>query len=285
MRRPTGLVLAVLAAVAAPAHAHFNMLLPQSTSAKKGEDVIFLYQWGHPYEHELFDAPPPDSVVVLAPDGKTNDLTKTLAKITRPAGDGKTVAAYQFHFTPGQRGDYVFLLRTPPIWMAEDEEFLQDNVKVVLHVQAQKGWDGAVRPSFELTPLTRPYGLEPGMAFQAQLRHAVEEKSAPPAPALPDMVPLLPSAAPVAIKPFADALIEIEHYHATPPKTIPADEFCTRTAKTDPNGVVTATLTDPGWWCLAAAEDAGVREHDGKNYPVRQRSILWVWVDEKMTDK
>ena len=53
------------------------------------------------------------------------------------------------------------------------------------------------------------------------------------------------------------ALVEIEHYHAAPPKTIPADEFCTRTAKTDPNGVVTGTLTDPGWWCLAAAADGG----------------------------
>ena len=169
MRQTTGLVLAALAAVAAPAQAHFNMLMPQSPSVKKGENVVFTYQWGHPYEHELFDAPPPDSVVVLAPDGHTTDLTKTLDKITRPAGEGNTVAAYQFHFTPDQRGDYVFLLRTPPIWMAEDEEFLQDNVKVVLHVQAQKGWDGAGHTEFELTPLTRPYGLEPGMAFQAQL--------------------------------------------------------------------------------------------------------------------
>ena len=64
-------------------------------------------------------------------------------------------------------------------------------------------------------------------------------------------------------------LVEIEHYHAAPPKTIPADEFCTRTAKTDHKGVVTATLTDPGWWCLAAAQDAGMKDHDGKSYPVR----------------
>ena len=147
MRKTIGLTLAALATVALPAQAHFNMLMPQTPSAKKGEDVVFTYQWGHPYEHELFDAPPPDSVVVLAPDGKTTDLTKSLEKITVPAGEGKTVAAYQFHFTPDQRGDYVFLLRTPPIWMAEDEEFLQDNVKVVLHVQAQKGWDGASVPS------------------------------------------------------------------------------------------------------------------------------------------
>ena len=59
--------LLLVAFTALPAHAHFNMLMPQTASAKKGEDVVFTYQWGHPYEHELFDAPPPDSVQVLAP--------------------------------------------------------------------------------------------------------------------------------------------------------------------------------------------------------------------------
>ncbi len=268
MRKTIGLTLAALATVALPAQAHFNMLMPQSPSVKKGEDVVFLYQWGHPYEHELFDAPVPDSVVVLAPDGHTTDLTKSLKPISVPAGDGKQVAAYQFHCTPDQRGDYVFLLRTPPFWMAEDEEFLQDNVKVVLHVQAQKGWDGAVHTEFELTPLTRPYGLEPGMVFQAQLRAGVE-----------------PDAPLSSLKPVAGALVEIEHYHAAPPKTIPPDEFCTRTAKTDRGGTVTATLTDAGWWCLAAAREAGTMKHGASDYPIRERSILWVYVDEKVADK
>ena len=269
MRRTTGLVLAALAAVAAPTQAHFNMLMPQSPSVKKGEEVVFIYQWGHPYEHQLFDAPPPDSVVVLAPDGHSADVTKSLEKSAVPAGEGKTVAAYQFRFTPDQRGDYVFLLRTPPIWMAEDEQFLRDDVKVILHVQAQKGWDGGVDAGFELKPLTRPYGLEPGMAFRAELAGGGRPEARPAVP--PHAVP--------------GALVEIEHYHPTPPKSIPSDEFCTRTAKTDPNGVVTATLTDPGWWCLAAAYDDGVKEHEGKNYPVLRRSILWVWVDEKIADK
>ena len=261
MRKVISPALAALAVVAAPASAHFNMLLPDVPSAKKGQSVLFTYQWGHPFEHELFDAPPPEAVTVLLPDGKTADLTKSLERTATPAGEGKTVAAYRFAFTPDQRGDYVFLLKTPPIWMEEDGEFLQDDVKVVLHVQAQKGWDGAVRPEFEWAPLTRPYGLESGMMFQAALLAG--------GPA----------------KPAAGALAEIERYHAEPPKKIPADEFCTRTAKTDPNGVVTATLTDPGWWCLAAGREAGTKDHDGKSYPVRERSILWVYVDEKIADK
>jgi cobalt/nickel transport protein len=270
--------LLLVAFTALPAHAHFNMLMPQTASAKKGENVVFIYQWGHPYEHELFDAPAPDSVQVLDPDGKTiTDLTKALEKISLPAGVCKKVAAYQFHFTPEQRGDYVFLLRTPPIWMETDGEFLQDNVKVVLHVQAQKGWDGAFRTEFELTPLTRPYGLEPGMVFQAALAgpYALE-----PGMALQAIV-----AGGIPVKPVAGALVEIEPYHAAPPKNIPADEYATRAAKTGPDGGVTATLTDPGWWCLAAMGAGGMKEHDGKSYPVKRRSIFWVHVDEKTADK
>ena len=80
-------------------------------------------------------------------------------------------------------------------------------------------------------------------------------------------------------------LVEIEHYNTTAPKIIPADEYFTRTAKTDPSGVVTATLTDPGWWCLAAASERGEKDHDGKNYPVRSGASLWVFVDEKIADK
>ena len=52
----------------------------------------------------------------------------------------------------------------------------------------------------------------------------------------------------------------------------------TRLVKTDPNGVATCTLTDTGWWCLTARRDGGQREHEGKMYPVLQRSTLWVHV-------
>ena len=51
---------------------------------------------------------------------------------------------------------------------------------------------------------------------------------------------------------LARALVEIERYNAVVPKELPPDEQITRTAKTDPNGIFTCTLTEPGWWCLAA---------------------------------
>jgi cobalt/nickel transport protein len=250
--------VAVLVAVlgGAPAAAHYNMLLPQTASAKKGQTVAITYQWGHPFEHQLFDAPLPRAVLVRAADGKKTDLTKSLEKITLPVPGRKKVTAYRLRFTPRQRGDFVFILNTDPIWMEAEKEFFQDTVKVVLHVEDQEGWDADAGQALELVPLTRPYGLEPGMVFQAQ---ATAEK-----------------------KPVAGTLVEIERYNLTPPKELPPDEHMTRTAKTDPNGVVTYTLTDAGWWSLTAQRPGGKMKHKGKDYPVRRRTTLWVWVDEKV---
>jgi cobalt/nickel transport protein len=231
------------------------MLLPAKASVQKGKKITFIYQWGHPYEHELFDAPMPESLIVLAPDGTKSDVLKTVKKTSVPTKDGKKVTAFQFDFTPEQRGDYVFELMPPPIWMEEEQEFFQDAVKVVLHVQVQKGWDASAGGAFELLPLTRPYGLVAGMAFTTQSR--------------------------VSGKPMEGALVEIERYNPTPPKQLPPDEHITRAAKSDPNGVVTMTLTEPGWWAVTALRDGGRRERDGKMVPVRQRATLWVFVDDK----
>src|SRR5262249_62049603 len=119
------LSLMVVISIGTAAQAHYNMLLPQTPSAKRGEAVTLVYQWGHPFEHQLFDAPTPQSLFVLSPDGKKTELGKTLEKVTGP----KQPAAFRYRFTPDQLGDFVFVLITPPIWMEEEEEFFQDTVK------------------------------------------------------------------------------------------------------------------------------------------------------------
>jgi uncharacterized GH25 family protein len=86
-------------------------------------------------------------------------------------------------------------------------------------------------------------------------------------------------------RPLANCLVEIEHYNSEAPEKLPPDEQITRAAKTDPNGVATATLADPGWWCIAAQCDGGTAMHEGKPFPVRKRAILWVHVDKKPSHK
>jgi cobalt/nickel transport protein len=245
------LLICILGGFVVPAHAHYHLLLPQKPSAKRGEDVTFIYRWGHPYESQLFNATEPSKLIIRVPGDKKEDLKAPLEKDP----DLKKVTGYRFRLNAAERGDYIIAAECPAEWMEEDSEFLRDSVKVILHVQAQKGWDTVVGLPFEMVPLTRPYGLKPGMVFQVQAR-------------LDD-------------KPLAGELVEIERYNPTPPKELPPDEHITRTAKTDRNGVVTCTLTEPGWWCITAQRQAGTQTRNGKEYPVRQRSTLWVYVDEK----
>ena len=255
--KTAGMTLLMLCLATEPGRAHYNMLLPETASARRGDTVAFLYQWGHPFEHQLFDAPAPRSVFVVQPDGKKTDLTSALVKSTASVADGKSVTAWRFGFKAEQRGDYVFVLTTQPIWMEEEQEFWQDTVKVVLHVQAQKGWDVSTGSGSEIVPLTRPYGLQPGMAFQAVVHQSSQKAN-------------------------GGAFIEIERYNATPPRKLPSDEQITRTVKTDGNGVLTCTLTDPGWWSITAQREGGQMAREGKKYTLRQRTTLWVYVDEKI---
>jgi cobalt/nickel transport protein len=247
----------VLALISQTAQAHFHILLPQAPAVKRGEPVTVTYEWGHAFEHHLLDAPAPESVQVIGPDGRSSDLTKNLEKVRVAGAEGKQVAAYRLRFTPPLRGDYTFVLRTCPIWIDDDEVFLQDIVKVVLHVQAQKGWDAVAPATFQLVPLTRPYGLQPGLVFQARTE-GIDQ-------------------------PLKGAPVEIERYNAMPPKEMPPDEQITRTAKTDPNGVLTCTLTEPGWWAVTVQRDAGTHQRNGKTYPLRQRATFWVHVADRLT--
>src|SRR5579859_3494630 len=111
------LIAFALLAVPAFTQAHYNMLIPTSASVERGKEVTLTYQWGHPFEHELFDAPKPESLVVIGPDKKKTNLLEKLKKVSAKAGK-KDVTAYEVAFTPEEVGDYVFVLHTPPIWMA-----------------------------------------------------------------------------------------------------------------------------------------------------------------------
>jgi len=246
---------------------HYTMLLPETPSARRGVPVTLIYQWGHPFEHQLFDAPPPARVAVFGPDGKANDLTAGMEKVKVVAGEDKGVTAYRLRFTPEQRGDYTIVLSTPPMWMEEDKEFLQDNVQVVVHVQAQKAWDVNTGQRFKLVPLTRPYGLQAGTVFQAQVQ-------APPLAAVPG-----PGGPTWPLRPLAGSLVEVEHYNPRPPKRLPPDEQITRTCKTDPSGVVTCTLAEPGWWCITAQRPGPAQVRAGKRYQTKERATLWVFVE------
>lgn len=260
MRRTTFLIAAL--AIAPPAaRAHYHMLLPDRPAVKAGETVTVTYQFGHPFESQLFDADKPVRATAFAPDGKATDLLPTLEAVKLAGPDGKTVAGYRCPFTPSGRGDYTLLFESPPVWMDDEKHFVRDVARVVIHVQAQAGWDAhhAEPKAFALVPMTRPYGLRPGTVFQARAGTAEQAGT---------------------------HLVEVERYNLAPPRALPPEEQITLALKTDERGVATCTLPDPGWWALTATRQLGpkgkrpTRDRDGKAYPVVERATLWVFVDQ-----
>src|SRR4051794_23871806 len=72
--------LLILLLGAGTVRAHFPILLPGSAVTARGEAVPLVVRWGHPFEHELFDADQPRSLFVLGPDGRRTDLLPQLEK-------------------------------------------------------------------------------------------------------------------------------------------------------------------------------------------------------------
>src|SRR5947209_8688381 len=101
--------LMLLGIPSSTAEGHFNILLPEQPAAERGKAVRVFYYWGHPFEHELFNAPKPEGVWVVSPSGKSTDLSGSLETVSIPAATGKSVTAYRLSFVPQERGDFTFV--------------------------------------------------------------------------------------------------------------------------------------------------------------------------------
>ena len=76
------------ACLAAPvlAFAHYPIVTPPAWQATKGEEVVFSYTFGHPFEVELATAARPTRVAVYPPKAETVDVTETLSVRDADAG-------------------------------------------------------------------------------------------------------------------------------------------------------------------------------------------------------
>ena len=252
-------VVSLLLSFGQGASAHYHMLIPDKHSVKTGDEVTIVYQFGHPFEHQLFDAAEPASATIFSHAGEPVDVKAKLKKI-EIAGEGKKVVAYQLTFKPEKRGDHLIVFTSPAVTLAGEKNPIFDTVKVVLHVQTEGGWDSTAAHGADqradLVPLTRPYGLRPGMLFRATYSDLSKQKD-------PDSNFVL----------LGFEKVEIERYNPEPPKELPPEEHTTYTARTDAIGVLATTLPDAGWWAITAIKPTPKAIH---------RCTFWVPVDGKI---
>ncbi|HAK97501.1 MAG TPA: hypothetical protein DCM87_21555 [Planctomycetes bacterium] len=216
--------------------AHMLILIPEQPSVRKDRPTRIEYFTGHPFEHEIQDAPGPEAFFAVAPGGAVEDL---LPGVTR---HGKK---YACTFTPKERGDYYIVARAPV--REEDGVRCRDSAKLVLHVQSQTGWETPRGGGLDIVPLTRPYGLAAGGVFRGKAAWNGA--------------------------PLAGARIEVERYNPAPPAALPPDEFITAVVKADEQGIFVAQCMTAGWWALAVHADAPPAAGEA---PVRHSLCFWL---------
>ena len=236
---------------AAPAFAHFGMIIPDANVATQdARETELMISFSHPFEGVGMDLVQPKEFYAVA-NGKKIDLLKTLSSATvmnSPAW--KT--SYRFK----RPGVYQFVMVPTPYWEPEEDSFIIHYTKAyVAAFGSEEKWDAPAGLPTEIIPLTRPYGLYAGSSFTGQV--------------LKDG------------KPVPHAEVEYEYYN-TDGYAAPTEHHITMVTKADSNGVFTVTCPKAGWWGFAAltTADYTLKNPDGANKPVELGAVTWIKFDD-----
>ncbi|MCB2185267.1 MAG: DUF4198 domain-containing protein [Deltaproteobacteria bacterium] len=242
------LTCALCLAWAAPAFAHFGMLIPQTNLLDKPGDLTVDFLFWHPQEGIGMDLVRPQVAGVMV-DGVKTDLLPLLEE-HKIAGH----QAWQVKFPVKKPGDYIFYLEPQPYWEpAEDLYIIHYTKTVVDALGAEEGWDQPVGLKMEIVPLTRPYGLYAGNSFTGRVLYRG--------------------------KPLADCAVEVEFYNQKAERHAPTEAHITQVVKTTADGVFTWTMPWAGWWGFSALhtdEDRKIK-HDGQDKEVEVGGVIWVY--------
>ncbi|MBW1988171.1 MAG: DUF4198 domain-containing protein [Deltaproteobacteria bacterium] len=247
MKKTAFIILAALFA-AAPAWAHFGMVIPTDSMVMPEDDraLVLTLSFSHPMEMVGMPMEKPVAFTVTV-NGKTTDLTPSLAEI-RVMGQ----PAWKASFPVRRPGVYAFAMEPAPYWEpAEDCYIVHLTKTVVAAFGDEDGWDAELGLKTEIVPLTRPFGLYAGNTFQGVVKMDGE-----PAPY---------------------SVVEVEYYNRDKTHAPPNDYMVTQSVRADANGVFTYTAPWAGWWGFAALNEADETIiRDGEQKPVELGAVLWV---------
>ena len=151
-------------------------------------------------------------------------------------------------------GLYQFLLEGRPWWDEERQTFLRQQAKVILPVHGvERGWNEAAGQSFEIVPLTRPFGLIAPALFSGRVVFDG--------------------------KPLAGATVRMVRINADG-ATVPSPWHESLACVSNAAGEFSFVLRRPGWWCceaLTAGEP--LKGADGELKPVERGALFWFFVD------
>jgi len=183
-------------------------------------------------------------------------------------------------------GVYQLVMQTKAGWVPEQDKFVQYVTKVQIPAYGSaEGWDKPANISFEISPLSRPFGLCSGMAFSGQ---ALFDGTPIPG-ALIDVARLDPAIKPNVAQP-EDPNAPPQDDKAQPkakkqdkqPTPQPISAFgATQQVKADGQGVFTFVCPLPGWWAFSTSMAGDpLQDPEGKQKPLEIKTIFWVYMND-----
>lgn len=241
------LLTLALVLLAAPAMAHFGMVIPSHdvVTDKASAKVKLTLSFSHPMEGNGMEMVKPKAFGVLD-GGKKVDLLATLQP-AKVMGHGAWNAEYVFK----RPGVGIFYVQPEPYFEPAEDKYIEHLTKVVVPAFGEEeGWDEPVGLPAEIIPLTRPFGNYAGNVFTGKVV--------------------------VDGKPVPGVEVEVEYYNKDKKYKAPNEYMVTQVVKTDANGVFNYAVPFPGWWGFAALTEAPkTLEKDGVAKPVERGAVLW----------
>lgn len=237
--------LLVLAMAVIPAFAHFGMIIPsQAMPADETREINATFSFSHPFERVGMNLEMPTRAAVVDQTG-THPLTLEPATVMDHA-------AFTTRISLERPGAMTVFMEPAPYFEPAEDIFIIHYTKTVIPVwNDDAGWDRPVGLPTEIIPLSRPFALYAGNAFQGQV---------------------LIRDTPV---PFAE--VEVEYFNRYGNRTAPSELMITQTVRADQNGVFTYVAPWAGWWGFAALSEAdSTLPREGVEKKVEIGAVLWV---------
>ena len=151
-------------------------------------------------------------------------------------------------------GLYQFIVEGRPWWDEDRQTFLRHQATLALPVHGvDRGWHEPAGQSFEIVPLTRPFGLSAPALFSGRI--------------------LLDG------KPLADAKVRMVRINADGAGA-PTPWHQELAGVSNASGEFSFLLAQPGWWCCEAlTAGAPLKGPDGELKPVERGALFWLFVD------
>lgn len=224
------------------------------------EEVDILLSMMRPFLHEGLDVDMPQLFAVLRHDADPN-ATEGGAQPERRdlLGDVEEIRyldqkAWGANVGLDKPGLYQFLMEGRPWWDEERQTFLRHQATLALPVHGvERGWSEPAGQSFEIVPLTRPFGLNAPALFSGRI--------------------LLDG------KALAGAKVRMLRINADG-AAAPTPWHEDMAAISNAEGEFSFLLAQPGWWCCEAITDGPpLKGPDGELKPVERGALFWLFVD------